>query len=261
MGMASNPRRMSLVGVALALLLPAAAIAQQPVTITGRVLSENNEPLRATVAIPEINVFTTAQEDGNYRLVVPAGKVLGQQVRLIARMIGRQLQIAPVRLVSGQAITHNFALRSDPLRLQEVVVTGAGTESVVEKLGTARTTVSGQDLLRANQPNIVTALAGKVPGVLTNQASGDAGASTAIQIRGPKSFGTSQPIFIVDGVPIGNNTRGGILSGAPAENRAADINPEDIESIEILKGAAATSIAAQTGVERNPSKICTLIRT
>src|SRR5205814_6160073 len=65
---------------------------------------------------------------------------------------------------------------------------------------------------------------------------------TPIQIRGAKSFGTSQPTFIIDGVPVSNATRGGILSGAPSQNRVADINPEDIESVEILKGAAATSI-------------------
>src|SRR6202008_3199148 len=84
---------------------------------------------------------------------------------------------------------------------------------------------------------------GKVPNVLTNQGSGDAGASTAIQIRGPKTFGTSQPVVILDGVPLSTARRGqAARPGAPATNRAADINPDDIEAVDVLKGAASTSI-------------------
>lgn len=224
--------------------IPALLQAQeQSVTISGRVISENGEALRAAnVAIAELNLSVYVSPDGSYRLVVPGARAQGQQVALTARMIGRQSRSIPVRLTPGANITQNFQLPADPLRLQEVVVTGAGTESLAERLGTARASVAGEEVQRANTPNIVTALAGKVPNVLTNQGSGDAGSSTAIQIRGAKTLGTSQPVFIIDGVPVGNQTRGGVLSGAPSPNRMADVNPEDIESIEILKGAAATSI-------------------
>jgi len=224
--------------------MPAWARAQeQSVTVSGRVTNESGEPLRAAnVSIPLLNLVVYVGADGSYRLVVPGARAQSQQVNLSARMIGYQSRTIPIRLTPGTAITQNFTLPADPLRLQEVVVTGAGTESLVERLGTARASVQGDEVEKANQPNIVTALAGKVPNVLTNQASGDAGSSTAIQIRGAKSFGTSQPVFIIDGVPVSNATRGGVLSGAPSQNRIADINPEDIESIEILKGAAATSI-------------------
>jgi len=150
-----------------------------------------------------------------------------------------------VTLTPGTSVERSFQLATDPLRLEEVVVTGAGTQSLAERLGTARSSVDAVTLQRANEPNVIQALVGKIPNVLTNQASGDAGSSTAIQIRGAKTFGTSQPLIIVDGVPTNNNTRAvgtTILSGPPSGNRAQDINPEDIESIEILKGAAATSI-------------------
>jgi TonB-linked SusC/RagA family outer membrane protein len=223
---------------------------EQGVTITGRVTNEAGEPLRAAnVAIPLLSVITYVNADGSYRLVVPGARAQGQQVNLVARMIGYQSRTIPIRLSPGSVLTQNFQLPSDPLRLQEIVVTGAGTEQLAERLGTARASVSGEQLQRANTPeNLVTALAGKVPNVVTNSGSGDAGASTAIQIRGAKTFGGSQPVFIVDGIVMNNNTRSlSALGGAgapapPTVNRIADLNPEDIESIEILKGAAATSI-------------------
>lgn len=234
-------------GFPLTMLLAAAPVsarAQESVTITGRVTSSLNEPLRdANVVIHEmgIGVFTSA--DGSYRLVVPGARVQGQVVRLTARLIGYRAQSFPVTLAAGATLEQSFQLGADPLRLEEIVVTGAGTEQTAERLGTARSSVSAPEIQRANETNVVQALAGKIPNVVTNQGSGDAGASTAIQIRGPKTFGTSQPVIFVDGVPISNNTRGqAVLSGAPSPNRAADINPEDIESVEILKGAAATSI-------------------
>jgi TonB-linked SusC/RagA family outer membrane protein len=245
-------RRRIVVAAALLLPLPVAiAKAQQsPVTITGRVTGEGGIPLRsANVSIPDLNLVVTVTSDGAYRLVVPAARAQGQQVALRARMLGYQARSVPVRLTAGETIERNFQLAADPLRLEEVVVTGAGTETLVERLGTARASVDAQTITRTNEPSVIQALAGKVPNVVTNQGSGDPGASTAIQIRGPKTFGASQPTIIVDGVPINNNTRisGGVgtlsaLEGAPQSNRAMDINPEDIESVEILKGSAASSI-------------------
>jgi TonB-linked SusC/RagA family outer membrane protein len=231
------------VAAALA-LLPAWAAAQESVTITGKVTGALGEPLReVNVSIFDLGIGVWTGADGNYRLIVPGGRAQGQQVKLTARQIGYRVQSVPVTLTAGGTIEHNFQLASDPLRLDEIVVTGAGIEQQREKLGTANTSVDPVALQRANEPNLIQALAGKVPNVLTNQGSGDAGASTAIQIRGPKTFGTSQPVIIVDGVPTSNVTRGqAVLSGAPSSNRAADINEEDIESIEVLKGAAATSI-------------------
>jgi TonB-linked SusC/RagA family outer membrane protein len=238
----------------LAAPLSTVAHAQEsPVTITGRVTGEGGLPLRsANVSIAELNLTVLVGPEGNYRLVVPGARAQGQEVALRARMLGYQARSFAVRLTPGASIQQDFQLTSDPLRLEEVVVTGAGTETLAERLGTARASVDATEIQRANEPaNVIQALAGKVPNVITNQSSGDAGASTSIQIRGAKTFGTSQPLIIVDGVPISNNTRGqgqagalgtASLSGAPSPNRAADVNPDDIESIEILKGAAATSI-------------------
>jgi len=231
-------------GLVVASMTPAISQAQDAVTITGRVTNEAGEALRsASVTIRSLNITVYASAEGTYRLTVPGARVSGQQVSLIARQLGYRAEAVFVRLTSGATVTQNFRLVADPLRLDEVVVTGAGTEQVAERMGTARSSVDAETIMRSNETSVVAALAGKSPGVLTNSQGGDAGSSTAIQIRGAKTFGTSQPVFIVDGVPINNNTRvQSSLSGAPTPNRAADINPEDIESIEILKGAAATSI-------------------
>jgi TonB-linked SusC/RagA family outer membrane protein len=219
---------------------------QAQVVISGRVTSEAGDPLTsANVGIADLNIIVYTGPDGVYHLVVPAARATSQSVTLMARMIGFKSMSATVRLAPGATLSQDFKLASDPLRLERVVSTGAGTTSLAERLGTAMAGVDGATLRRANETNVVQALAGKIPNVLTNQSSGDAGASTAIQIRGPKSFGTSQPLIIVDGVPTVNNTRIGgttILSGPPVPNRAVDINEDDIESIEILKGSSATSI-------------------
>ena len=225
-------------------VLPARAAAQEPVTITGKVTGASGEALRdVNVTIFELGVGVWTGADGTYRLNVPGARAQGQQVRLTARLIGFRAQSNVVTLTSGGTLEQSFQLAADPLRLDEIVVTGAGTEQRRERLGTASATVDSVTLKRANESNVIQALAGKVPNVLTNQGSGDAGASTAIQIRGAKTLGTSQPVIILDGVPISNATRGqAVLSGAPATNRVADINPDDIEAVEVLKGAATTSI-------------------
>lgn len=242
----SRISRFAVTAAVAAMLLPTVASAQDPVTITGRITSDNGEALKAaSITVPALNILVYASAEGTYRLVIPGARVNSQQVVVMARQLGYRAEGVTVRLTPGLVHTQNFRLALDPLRLDEVVVTGAGTEQLAERLGTARSTVSGETIQRAHETNVVQALAGKSPGVLTNAQGGDAGSSTAIQIRGAKTFGASQPIFIVDGVPINNATRptsGSALSGAPVQNRAADINPEDIESIEILKGAAATSI-------------------
>ena len=225
-------------------LFPTRVTAQEPVTITGKITSATGEALRdVNVTIFELGIGVWTSADGTYRLNVPGARASGQQVRVTARLIGFRAQSNTITLAPGATIEQSFQLQADPLRLDEIVVTGAGTETRRERLGTVAATVDSTTLQRAGETNVIQALAGKVPNVLTAQGSGDAGASTAIQIRGAKTFGTSQPVIILDGVPISNNTRGqAVLSGTPATNRASDINADDIEAVEVLKGAAATSI-------------------
>lgn len=225
---------------------PRIAAAQQPVTIAGTVQNEAGVPLQAvTVAIPALGVGAQTNAQGRYTLSVPGARAAGQSVEMQARLVGYKAGTATVTLTAGATITRNFALVVNPLRLSEVVVTGSGTSTTREKLGTSVSTVSNEAITKATEANVVNALAAKATGVEITSSAGDPGAGSGIVIRGFKTIeGNGQPLFVVDGTPIDNSTVVSEFSDAEVSyaNRALDINPNDIESVEILKGAAAASI-------------------
>jgi TonB-dependent SusC/RagA subfamily outer membrane receptor len=230
---------------ALALLAPNAR-AQQEAVLAGHVTSEGGTPLpNASVFIEQTREGTLTGADGAYRLVVPAARVNGQQVTLSVRLIGYRQASDTLALTAGTH-THDFTLVANPLRLGEIVVTGQGLTTTREKLGNVINTVDSAAITRSNETNVVNAIAAKAPNVVVTSQAGDPGASSYIRIRGPKTIsGTGQPLFVVDGVPIDNstlNTEGLTTQGTVSPNRASDINPEDIASIDILKGAAAAAI-------------------
>jgi TonB-linked SusC/RagA family outer membrane protein len=230
---------------ALALLAPNAR-AQQEAVLTGHVTSEGGTPLpNASVYIEQTREGTLTGTDGAYRLVVPAARVNGQQVTLSVRLIGYRQASDTLALTPGTH-THDFTLVANPLRLGEIVVTGQGLTTTREKLGNVINTVDSAAIVRSNETNVVNAIAAKAPNVEVTSQAGDPGASSYIRIRGPKTIsGTGQPLFVVDGVPIDNSTlstEGTTTQGTVSPNRASDINPENIASIDILKGAAAAAI-------------------
>jgi TonB-linked SusC/RagA family outer membrane protein len=240
-------------------LLPAWLAAQQPAVITGTVTGEGGRPLvSATVGITQLGLGATTREDGRYTILVPAARVTGQQVTLTARAINFKPKTATVTLTEGP-VTQDFSLDPNPLQLGEVVVTGAGTTSEAEKLGNVRNYVDPEQITKSNESNLVEALAAKAPNVEVTQSGGEPGASSYITIRGTRTIGTpnsgaNQPLFVVDGQPIDNSSfstsdfnpaddlNSGAIDGTTQTNRVADINPNDIENVEILKGAAAAAI-------------------
>src|SRR5438477_369791 len=234
--------------------------AQGPVTITGKVTSDAGQSLgQVEVAIPTMGLGALSKDDGGYTLVVPSARVSGQTVTMVARRLGYKSQGAQVTLAAG-GVTHDFVLAANPLQLGEVVVTGAGTATSTEKLGNVRNSVSADLIQRAGEANVVQALAAKAPNVTVLQQSGDPGAGSFINIRGVNSIlGSNQPLFVIDGVPMdnsafstsnfnriddngGTNNQFGQTEGTVVSNRALDLNPNDIESVDILKGPAASAI-------------------
>ncbi len=259
-----TPSRFTPIILSAFLALPALLAAQEPVTITGKVTSDAGQGLsQVEVAIPALGLGALSKDDGGYVVVVPGARVSGQTVTLVARRLGYKSQSAQVTLTAG-GVTHDFVLAANPLQLGEVVVTGAGTSTSTEKLGNVRNHVDADIIQRAGEINAVQSLAGKAPNVTVVQQSGDPGASSFINIRGINSIlGSNQPLFIVDGVPIDNATFStsnfnrlddgggtaigggggfGQTEGTVVTNRASDLNPNDIESVEILKGPAASAI-------------------
>ena len=229
-------------------VLPGRATGQQPVTVTGRVMSAAGIPLVfVDVRIPELALGALTRDNGVYTIVVPGARVSNQQVTVVARVLGYKSQSLKVTLSSG-TVTQDFTLAPNPLQLGEVVVTGAGTTSASEKLGHVRNQVDSTLIQRSDESNIIEALAGKAPNVEVVSQAGDAGASSFIRIRGANTInGSGQPLIVVDGVPIDNSTTvtGGSqnnVGGTVSTNRGADINPSDIANVEILKGASAAAI-------------------
>jgi TonB-linked SusC/RagA family outer membrane protein len=224
-------RLCSLLSAATAIALTflfAGSLAAQAV-VTGRVTGEQGAPLGGTsVTVANTNMGTATAEDGTYRLAIPAAAARVQQATLVARRIGYR----PVRrTVTIQAGTQeqNFALQSDPLRLEEVVVTGTAEATSRNKLTFVVATVDEKQLQAVPGRSALEAIQGKVAGARLVPSSSQPGGEVAIRLRGATSIGGRQdPIIIVDGVL----TRFGL----------ADIAPEDIERVEVIKGAAASSL-------------------
>lgn len=239
--------------------VPAWMAAQQPAVISGQVTGEGGRPIpAATVSLAQLGLGATTREDGRYTILVPAARVTGQAATLTARAINFKPQTATITLSEGRT-TQDFTLAPNPLQLGEVVVTGAGTTIEAEKFGSVRNYVDAAQIAKANEPNVVQALAAKAPNVVVTQSSGDPGASSYITIRGSRTVGSpnsgaAQPLFVVDGTPLDNSSfsttdlnpvdglTSGSIDGTAQTNRLADLNPNDIESVEILKGAAAAAI-------------------
>jgi TonB-linked SusC/RagA family outer membrane protein len=216
--------------VLMVLMAPGAELLAQGATITGRVLSEQGNTLEVgNVYITEMNISVGLNAQGRYTITIPAERVRSQQIVLRARAIGYVGTNTPMTLTPGPH-THDFLLVRDINRLQEVVVTGmsAGTEQ--KKTAYTVTALTNQDM-PVPGASALSALEGKVPGAQIVTPNGRPGTQASIVLRGPKSIDGNigqGPLIMVDGI---------ILNGTMSE-----INPEDIENVEIVKGAAASSL-------------------
>ena len=240
------PLRRCGVTLAVTLLSPVASLVAQAATITGRVTNQSGAPVPgATVSVSGMGVGSISADSGVYTFTVPAARVQGQTVTLNARRVGFSPQNVTITLRAG-TIRQDFVMAATAQQLEEVIVTGAGTAQVRERVGSTINTVDSSMIARATQPqNILSALSATTPNVRVQTQSGEPGASAFVMIRGATSVeGTNQPMIVVDNQPIDNSaisTNGGNQSTV-IQNRAADINPNDVESVQILKGSAAAAI-------------------
>ncbi|MDB4913657.1 MAG: TonB-dependent outer membrane protein SusC/RagA [Gemmatimonadetes bacterium] len=228
--------RMCARGLALAVLsvlltLPAAIAQAQNAVITGKVISENGQPIEAAnVYITDLaSVGTNAQ--GVYTISIPGARVTGQKVNLRVRAIGHQSDMRPIVVTVGSH-TENFTMKQDVNRLSEVVVTGVMEGTERSKVPFAVGRITSEDLpVPALDP--IKALAGKVAGLRIAQTTGRPGDTPEIQLRGPTSINatgrTNGPLIIVDGAIMNINS--------PTE-----LGGLDIESVEVVKGAAGASL-------------------
>jgi TonB-linked SusC/RagA family outer membrane protein len=214
----------------------------QTTKVTGTVISsEDQEPvIGASVVVKGTSVGTITAFDGSFSLDVPAGSRT-----LVFSYIGMKSQEVTVSSVM------NIIMEPDAQRLDEVVVTALGLTREKKSLGYAIQEVKSEELTKAGQISLTGSLAGKVAGVQINQFGGSVGASSRISIRGNSSFSQDQqPLIIVDGIPIANDTqRSGDhhYNGVDYGSGLNDINPEDIETITVLKGGSAALYGMRAG--------------
>ncbi|WP_256010870.1 SusC/RagA family TonB-linked outer membrane protein [Desertivirga xinjiangensis] len=230
------------------LLLCAINIFAQERTVTGTVTArEDGLPLPGvSVRIKGATVGTQTNANGVYSINVP-----DQGATLVFIYIGYANQEISV----GTRTSIDVVMETDATQLGEVVVTALGMSRQQRTIGYAATTVKSEDITQARNANVMSGIQGKVAGV-TISNSGGPGASTKVIIRGVSSFsGGNNPLYVIDGVPINNNTADNGFASDPTTqtvdrvnrsvdfgNQANDINPEDVESVTILKGASATAL-------------------
>ena len=209
-------------------------------TISGNVTDEAGVPLPgANVIIEGTSSGVSTDFDGNFQIQAEQGQVLQFSY------IGYMTQDIKVE---GQD-TINVSLEPDN-QLEEVVVTSLGFKVLRDQQGSTSSVVSTNSVVRSGEPTLLNSLSGKAAGVQIRRVSGDPGAGSTIRIRGANTIsGASDPLFIVDGVPMNNSSnynsadgRGSRAGGVSNGSRINDINPSDIASIEVLKGASAAAV-------------------
>lgn len=235
---------LGIMGMVLAFLFAENIYAQDSQTIKGMVRDVTGEPLiGASVIEKGTNNGVITDVDGNFTLKVPADATLS-----IAYMgyATREIKLARRKKQGDLRVT----LREDSQQLKEVVVTAMGIKKDTKRLGYAVSTIESDEIVKAGATNFASAMYGKAPGIRITQTQGGSAGAVSINVRGLTSItGNNQPLIILDGVPIRNGGTGKNTDfaefgndGQIRSNGLVDINPEDIESISVLKGASATAL-------------------
>jgi TonB-linked SusC/RagA family outer membrane protein len=216
---------------------------KQTYTITGTVVdSKTSEPLAgANVGLRGTTIGGSADKGGKYAILatVPAGSY-----KVTHSYVGYKTKVVDVQLGSQSIVdVGTVSLDEDLLQIQGVVVTGTGTAVEKERLGNAVATVTGSAISESYAATIDAALVGKVPGAQIQQNSGTPGGGTSVRLRGTSTISSSaEPLYIVDGVVVDNSSNEIANMGGYVGNRIADLNPNDVERIEVVKGAAAAAL-------------------
>lgn len=218
----------------------------QDKTITGTVTDQDGLPLPGVNIVVEGTTNGTQTDfDGNYSINGSQGQ------SLLFTYIGQR----DVRETIGAGNTINVQMQEDAQALEEVVVTAQGIKREKKALGYATTSVGSDQLEGRTEGDVARVLQGKAAGVQITAAGGAAGSGTNVVIRGLSSFsGSNQALFIIDGVPFSNDTNAGIngddgsfIDGATGGSRFADLDPNNIASIEVLRGLAAATLYGTQG--------------
>ena len=218
------------------LVLCAILAFSQSKEVTGTITSPSGQPIPgASIKIKGARSGTSAGQNGEFKITVPPGTTL------IITAVGYE----PQEVNIGGRTSLSISMNQDNKALSEVVVTALGISREKKAISYSTQTVTSTEITSGGRSNMVDDLNGKVAGVQITNAGGQAGSGTTVIIRGYNSLtGTNQPLYVVDGIPIDNSSEqgSGNAYNVPTANRAIDIAPEDIESVNVLKGGAATAL-------------------
>jgi len=240
--------RSAVLGIAL-FLLPGLAWAQQG-TVTGTVTEEETGDVLpgATVQVVDLGTGAAADANGQYRITgVPAGE---QTVRV--SFVGYEASERTVNVPEGGTVRVNFQLGTAQAQLDEVVVTGFGREQTRGETNVSVTQIDAGELTETTEyENVTDLLQGRTSGVTVRRSSGNVGAGLRFDIRGGVSLNSDgQPLIFVDGTRIAQDPPPGFdVGGQPTGSPLADLDPSNIESINVLKGPAATSLYGTDGTD------------
>ncbi|MGC1244094.1 MAG: SusC/RagA family TonB-linked outer membrane protein, partial [Chryseosolibacter sp.] len=210
-------------------------------TVSGRVTDTGGNGMPGVnVIVKGTNAGTSSDASGNYSISV------SDDATLVFSFIGYTTQ----EIAVGNQTSINVNMNEDTQQLSEVVVTALGVERSVKSLQYSMTSVSGENFQEARTNNLANQLAGRVAGVNVSQIAGGPAGSSRVIIRGNKSLlGNNQPLYVVDGIPMDNSSFGqaGIWGGRDQGDGMSSINPDDIESMTVLKGANAAALYGARG--------------
>jgi len=221
-------------------VLVISSIGYSQLTIKGYVRNEHQEPLVGTnLIVKGTSRGTITDQDGHYVLLIPQPE---EATVVQVTFIGYSRQAKTVDKSSGIAEL-DFVLKVDALRMDEVVVTGATIATTKRQLGNSISTISSSEIKQSVSPAIDRALSGKIAGALVQQNSGNPAGGISIRLRGTGTIlGDAGPLYIIDGVIVNNDSPALLYLGGYVQNRLVDLNPADIDRIEVVKGAAAAAL-------------------
>ena len=222
---------------------------QEGKKVTGTVTDAMGPVIGASVMVKGTTTGSLTDIDGNFTLTAPRGATL------VISYIG--YKTVEVKVGDGPV---NVTLEEDTKLLDEVVVTALGIKRERKALGYGVDEVKGEALTKAKETNVINSMAGRVPGLVVSQTAGGPSGSTRVILRGSTEMtGNNQPLYVIDGVPLDNTNYGsaGQYGGFDLGDGISSINPDDIETMSVLKGPAASALygsRASHGVIRITTK-------
>jgi len=220
--------------IACLFLIGVGLVNAQSKSVSGKVLSaEDGQPvIGASVIVKGTTSGTITGVNGDFTIMMQ-----GSAKTLVVSYVG--MKTIEVDAKNGLTVK----MESDTKVIDEIVVTAMGIKRSEKSLGYAASTVKSEDLTRATPLSVTNGLTGKVAG-LNISSSGGTGTSEKVIIRGITSFNNNQPLYVVDGIPIQNSFMGVAATSQAVDfgNQAGDINPDDVESVTVLKGASSTAL-------------------